>query len=296
MANTALQSRTLSAKDMLRNAVLQLQSAHITTASMDARVLLQYVLGVTREQLLADTGLQLSPRQQATYEDLVQRRCERQPVSHLIGKREFWNLTFKVTPDTLDPRPDSETLIEALLSRFPDREAPLKILDLGTGTGCLLLTLLSEYPAATGTGVDISPPALEVARENALNLGLENRADWLRSCWGNDVEGSFDIVISNPPYIPTHTIATLAPEVARWEPRLALDGGEDGMACYRAIAAQLPRLLAPKGYAAFEIGIGQARELGEVVTRHGLQVACIKDDLACIARCVLVTHSNSTKP
>ncbi len=290
MLSTALQSRAQSAKDVLRHAVLQLQRAHIETASMDARILLQEVLGVTREQLLTDNELALSPRQNTTYQELVEKRTRRQPVAQLTGKREFWGLTFKVTQDTLDPRPDSETLIEAILAKFPNREAPLRVLDLGTGTGCLLLTVLSEYANAQGTGVDICTGALQVARENALNLGLANRAHFLSSCWGEKVEGTYDLVISNPPYIPSSTIPSLAPEVSQWEPKLALDGGEDGMNCYRAIVPQLQTLLSPEGLAVFEIGIGQAKELENVASSHGLKVAGTKDDMAYITRCVLITH------
>lgn len=288
--HTDLQTGLYSVKDVLRHAVLQLQRAHIETASMDARIILQYVLGVTREELLLDNDRELSPRQYDTYQALLEKRQMRQPVSHLIGKREFWGMLFKVTPDTLDPRPDSETLIEAILSRMPAREAEMKVLDLGTGTGCLLLTVLSEYPNAQGTGVDVSTGALKVARDNAMNLGLGGRAQFVSSCWGNELDETFDLIISNPPYIPTGAIASLAPEVSQWEPKLALDGGPDGMNCYRAIVAQLPRLLAQDGLAVFEIGIGQAKELETLVQSHGLKVAGTKDDMAYITRCVLVTH------
>ncbi len=275
---------------MLRHAVLELQRAHIETASMDARILLQYVLQVTREELLLDNERELKPKQLAAYQELVEKRKNRQPVSQLTGKREFWGMCFKVTQSTLDPRPDSETLIEAILSRLPAREAPLKVLDLGTGTGCLLLTVLSEYPNASGTGVDISADALDVARENATRLGLEGRTAFVSSCWGSNVEGSYDIVISNPPYIPSSVIPGLAAEVAQWEPKLALDGGPDGMDCYRAIVPQLKTLLNPEGVAVFEIGIGQAKELEALVQSHGMKVAGTRDDMAYITRCVLVTH------
>lgn len=288
--NTLLQTRPPSVKDVLRHAVLELQRAHIETASMDARVLLQYVLHLTREELLLDNERELTSGQLETYTQLVEKRMSRQPVSQLTGKREFWGMCFKVTENTLDPRPDSETLIEAILAKLPNREAPLKVLDLGTGTGCLLLTVLSEYPNAQGTAVDICNDALAVAKQNARNLGLENRMQCINSCWGNDVQGQYDLIISNPPYIPSSVIPSLAPEVAQWEPKLALDGGPDGMNCYRAIAAQLPRMLAVNGLAVFEIGIGQAKELETILNSHDLKVAGTKDDMAYITRCVLVTH------
>lgn len=293
MLSTALQSKGFSATDALRHAVLALQQAHIETASLDARILLQYILGISREQLLSDYGLILSPRQYSAYFALIEKRAGRQPVAQLTGRREFWDLAFKVTHHTLDPRPDSEALIEAVLARFRDRGQKLRVLDLGTGTGCLLLTLLKEYPEASGVGVDICEEALSVAQENALNLGLPPRAGFVQSCWGEQVKEMFDIVISNPPYIPTEAIGRLAPEVAKYEPKLALDGGEDGLRCYREIVSQLPRLLSPQGLAVFEIGFGQARELQSIVESHGLQVVGIKEDLAHIPRCVLVSHCNN---
>lgn len=290
MPSPALQTKVFSAKDALRDAVLDLQQAHIETASLDARLLLQHVLNVTREQLLADHRLSLSPDQQLAYRELVDMRKCRKPVAQLIGRREFWGRTFKVTEATLDPRPDSETLIEAVLARVRSREAALSILDLGTGTGCLLLTLLDEFVQAKGTGVDICGEALKVAQENAARLDMQHRVEFVRSCWGEKVDGVFDIIISNPPYIPTKTIAMLSPEVSRYEPRGALDGGEDGLDCYRVIARHLPRLLARNGVCVLEIGMGQHKDVSAIVSENGLTVAGIKEDLAGIPRCVIVTH------
>lgn len=290
-----LQMNRNYAKDALRLAVLDLQRADIESASLDARLLLQHILGVSREQLLANDRLVITSRQGTQYQDLIARRMRRQPVSQLVGRREFWGISFCVTPDTLDPRPDSETLIEAVLKKVKDRDGHYRILDLGTGTGCLLLSLLSEYPKATGVGVDICDKALAVARQNASapwadHLGMEKRARFLRSSWADDVEGQFDIILSNPPYIRTKAIAALAPEVCQYEPHLALDGGEDGMDCYRAIMRQLPRLLASGGVAAFEIGLGQQRELAAITEENGFKIAGIKEDLAGIPRCVLIHH------
>lgn len=292
MLASALQFRSVAVTDALRQAVQSLQQSHIESASLDARILLQYVLGVSREQLLADTRLTLTSRQYGAFMQLVEKRSGRQPVSQLIGKRDFWNHSFKVTCHTLDPRPDSETLIESVLAHFASRPLPARILDLGTGTGCLLLTLLHEYPLARGVGVDICKSALSVAKENAAAQQIEGRVHFMNGCWAENVEGVFDLIVSNPPYIPTDAIAMLAPEVAQYEPKLALDGGPDGLDCYRAIMAQLPRVLAPQGLAAFEVGIGQAKELESLAAQHGLQVVGIKEDMAGIARCVLVTHNN----
>jgi release factor glutamine methyltransferase len=292
MKNSALQFRRLSATDALREAVMALQHARIETASLDARLLLQHVLGISREQLLLNHGLSLTPQQGAHYQALTAKRCRRQPVAQLIGRREFWGMDFKVTPDTLDPRPDSETLIEAVLERLPERNRALTLLDLGTGSGCLLLALLGELPQAQGLGVDISEAALTVAKDNAAGLGLARRAQFKRSRWGDAVEGVFDVIVSNPPYIPTGAIAGLAPEVAIYEPKLALDGGADGLNCYRDILGQLKSLLAEDGVAALEIGRGQEKEVEMLARVEGLCVAGVKNDMAGITRCVVITINN----
>jgi release factor glutamine methyltransferase len=293
MTNAALHYTMVSAADALRDAVMMLQRAHIVSASLDARLLLQHVLNVSREQLLEGTNT-LTPEQESHYRELIGKRLQRQPVAQLTGRREFWGLTFKVTASTLDPRPDSETLIEAVLARFRDHDRPLRILDMGTGSGCLLLSLLSEYAQAHGCGVDRCDRALEVAKENAARLGMQARATFVQSSWGDKVSGPFDIIISNPPYIPTAAIALLEPEVRQFEPRQALDGGKDGMDCYRAIMPQLPGLLADGGLAVFEIGMGQQHDLQAIASENGLQVAGIKDDLAGIPRCVFVQKNSLT--
>jgi release factor glutamine methyltransferase len=288
MRNSALQFKKFSATDALREAVMALQHARIETASLDARLLLQHVLGISREQLLLDHRLTLTPEQSAYYQALIEKRLRRQPVAQLTGKREFWGMDFNVSPATLDPRPDSETLIEAVLARIPARDAALRLLDLGTGTGCLLLALLKELPQAAGLGVDISDEALKVAKDNAASLRLARRAVFKRSRWGEAVEGRFDVIVANPPYIASAAIASLAPEVAHYEPRLALDGGADGLDCYRAIMPQLKDLLAKDGLVAFEIGMGQEKELELLARAEGLRVTGLKEDMAGIPRCVLV--------
>jgi len=287
----ALRSTNISAKEALREGVARLQRAHIESASLDARLLLEHVLGTTREHLLFTFDAPLSETQDTAYRELIAKREKRQPVAQLTGKREFWGMNFKVSGATLDPRPDSETLIEALVARC-DREAKLRILDLGTGTGCLLLALLKEFPHATGVGVDISEEALCVARENAVHNELQGRCEFKTSDWFKNIEGSFDIIVSNPPYIETAAISGLTPEVAKFEPRLALDGGADGLDCYRAIVAQLPQKLAPEGTAALEIGFGQLMAMEELIASHGLLIAGVKRDLNNIPRCILMTRTN----
>jgi release factor glutamine methyltransferase len=216
-------------------------------------------------------------------------------MAYILGEREFWGLPFKVTPAVLVPRPDSETVIEAVLSLMPDRVRPWRILDLGTGSGCLLLTLLREYPEASGVGLDASPEALEVAQENARALGLVDRAtlqsgDWRSSGWFDRAGGSFDLVVSNPPYIQSGVIGGLMPEVGRYEPRLALDGGRDGLDAYRAIAAGVPGLLVAGGRLAVEVGEGQAPEIERLFTHVGLAPAGRWRDLGGIERVVAARH------
>jgi release factor glutamine methyltransferase len=221
------------------------------------------------------------------FEGMVARRCRREPVSRILGRREFWSLPFEVGPATLDPRPDSETLVSAVLSEIGDRAADLSIIDLGTGTGCLLLALLSELPQATGAGIDISAEAIEVARRNATALGLAARARFLPDDWARDVAGPSDIVISNPPYIESDAITRLATEVAVHDPRAALDGGTDGLDAYRALLPQAKRLLKPGGLLALEIGQGQGEAIRGLACAAGLRDSGSASDLAGIERCLL---------
>jgi release factor glutamine methyltransferase len=285
-----------NSKTVLYSGAIALQRAHIKTASLDARILLQHVLNINREQLLADDKVTLTDEQHGAYQEMIAQRLTHKPVSQLIGAREFFGREFCVTQDTLDPRADSETLIEAVLAKYPNRMQPLRIVDLGTGTGCLLLTLLSEYPAATGVGIDLSEEALSVARRNAHSLGVKTRAMFMQSNWcekmpagkNTNVAEKFDIVISNPPYIPTSDIASLEPEVRCHEPLLALDGGEDGMVCYRDIMQQLPSILSDDGIAVIEIGFAQQHKVTAIAQEQGLHVREVKYDLGGIARCLVI--------
>jgi release factor glutamine methyltransferase len=275
-------------QESLRSGVMTLQKAHIESASLDARILLEHVMGCTREKLMVDMKHPLPSQTYAKYQTLIAARAKRHPVSHLIGAREFWGQSFKVTPDTLDPRPDSETLIEAVIARFPDKNAKLTVVDLGTGTGCLLLTLLKEYPHMMGVGVEKSEAALSVAKENAMALGLGSRARFVCSRWFEQVEGQFDIVVSNPPYIATKDMVALAPEVALYEPKLALDGGIDGLDCYRELLPAMREYMKAKAVAFFEIGMGQQRDIEAIADKASLKVEAVASDLGGIPRCVIM--------
>jgi release factor glutamine methyltransferase len=224
----------------------------------------------------------------------VARRLKGEPVSRLAGRREFWSHDFALSPETLDPRPDSETLVEAALERVADRRARLSILDLGTGTGCLLLSLLAELPCAWGIGVDIAPGAAATARRNAAEMGLESRAFFVVGEWATSLVGGFDLVAANPPYVASGEIAGLAPEVALFEPRTALDGGADGLDAYRALAPQLAERLVPGGFACVEVGAGQANFATAIFDRVGLDVIGRRCDIEGRERCLVLGRTKKT--
>jgi release factor glutamine methyltransferase len=217
--------------------------------------------------------------------DFARRRADGEPLARLTGRREFWSLSFRLSPDTLDPRPDSETVVAAALDLVGDRAAPLRLLDFGTGTGCLLLALLSELPNAVGIGVDRARGAATTARANAAALGLAARAAFVVADWGAALDGRFDLVVANPPYIPRRDIAGLARAI-RYDPVLALDGGHDGLDAYRALAPELARLLG--GIAVLEVGAGQVSAVARLMSAAGLDVGGTTADLAGIERCLIL--------
>lgn len=282
-------------RETLNEARALLRSVGIPTYQLDSRVLLEHATGKTREIIAGYPETLLELEEQEIFFTLIKRRASYEPIAHLTGKREFWGREFIVTRDTLDPRPDSETLIEQALKLFPDKNTPLRILDLGTGTGCLLLTLLAEFPSAQGIGVDISDAALHVAKKNSSNLGLEKRVQFTLQCWASGIDGSFDLIISNPPYIKSADLTLLQPEVSLYEPRIALTGGIDGLDCYRAIAPDIARLLSDSGYAILEFGLGQETAISEILLTHHLQPISYGIDLAGIIRCVVANTFKEVK-
>lgn len=273
-------------RTLRRAAEARLTEAGVDTPDLDARLLIQHALTLTREQLLFTPDAPVTPEQAAAVHALIERRAAREPVSRILGERAFWSLELSLNPDTLDPRPDTETIVDAALDAVPDRSAPLRILDLGTGTGCILLALLAELPNAGGLGIDLSPGAVEAATANAARNALAARARFRTGNWGDGLAERFDLVVSNPPYIPSRDIPSLDPEVREHDPLQALDGGADGLDAYRAIAAQLPRLLAPGGTTALEVGIGQAPDVAALLEAAGLTVTGIFRDLGGVERCV----------
>ena len=246
---------------------------------IDARLLVEAAAEATRVDIIADPRRPLSQKQVRTLEGYLARREAREPISHILGRKGFWKIMLRVTPDVLTPRPDTETILDAVLAAF-DEEQVFSVLDLGVGCGAILLAILAERPRATGLGVDISEEALAVARDNAANLGLAGRAVLLRTDWTAGLEAeSFDVVVSNPPYVPTADIALLAPEVRDHEPRLALDGGVDGLDAYRALAPQILRVLRPGGMFAVEVDAGRRAAVEDLFAGAGASDLRVIDDL-----------------
>ncbi len=255
-----------------------LETGGIDQPVIDARLLLEAAAGVTRVEIITDPHRMLTAEQMETYDGYIARRLRREPVSHILGRKGFWKIMLGVTKDVLTPRPDTEVIVDEALKAFPEHMA-FNVLDLGVGSGAILLAILAERPAAKGLGIDISEEALAVARENAANLDLNNRLALLRGDWTAGLgDATFDLVVSNPPYIATDEIETLDPEVRDHEPRLALDGGPDGLDPYRVLAPEILRVLKPGGLFAVEIGHTQSAQVEALFRAAGASgVRTIKD-------------------
>lgn len=275
---------------ILAASAARLREAGVEGARRDARLLIGHLLGIGQAEMVARPERVLRDDEVAAVEAAIARRAAREPVSRILGSREFYGLEFGLGAETLDPRPDSETLVEAALAAIADKDSP-RVLDLGTGTGCLLLAVLAERSDASGVGVDAAEGAVAVAAANAEALGLAARAvflqrDWTVPGWREGL-GRFDLVLSNPPYIPDADIAGLEPEVREFEPRRALAGGSDGLDPYRVLIPELPALLVPGGVAGFEFGIGQEGAVTALFTAVGLEVTATPRDLGGVIRCAI---------
>jgi release factor glutamine methyltransferase len=267
-----------------------LEAAGIESARREARVLLAHGLGIDAASMrLRDRSTHVEADDIAAFRTHVARRAMREPLAHITGSQGFWTLDLAVSGATLIPRADSEALIESLLSLRPDRDAAMRLLDLGTGTGCLLLAALSEYPGGWGLGIDLSPQACDLAASNAAAAGLAARSAFLCGSWTDALSPQaprFDLVLSNPPYIRSDEIAGLMPEVACFEPRSALDGGADGLDAYRIILSRLAGLLAPGGIAILELGAGQFAPVRAIAAHKGLEFVSVRADLEGVARAI----------
>lgn len=268
-----------------------LTKAGIETARLDARLLIEHALGLDPHEAMSKSERFLQAEEQARLQVLVERRAQHEPLAYIVADREFWSLPFKVSPATLVPRSDSETLIETALAQILDHDAPLSLLDLGTGSGCLLLSLLHELPQATGVGVDRCPEALIIAQQNADSLSLSNRASFMCADWGHGLSRKFDIVVCNPPYIRQDDLDSLMPEVVDYEPHHALSGGIDGLESYRAVVSRISDLLIDHGKIIFEIGFDQAADVSKIIFENGMQVIEKKKDLSGLPRCIVAQSS-----
>ncbi len=276
--------------EILPKAKQSLLDTGINSPFLDAEILLGYAIGKSREFVIGRPEYQLSAQEETNFNTLILRRQNFEPVAKIIGIKEFWEHKFIVNFATLDPRPDSESLIEAVLELLPEKHAEFNVLDLGTGSGCLLLTILSHYPNAQGVGVDIVIDTLNVAKENAKKIGLAKRAHFILNDWTENLGGRFDLIISNPPYIKNSDIDKLAPEVSIHEPRIALDGGVDGLDYYRRLASQTKHLLNENGYMVFEFGKGQENDVKKIFELAGMQVISFKNDMTATPRCIVVQN------
>ncbi len=270
--------------DAARRARDALRQAGIDNPGHEARLLLGHLLGLA-PNILPDAAAEIDPDR---LDALLARRAAREPMAYILGSQGFWTLDLEVSPATLIPRADSEALIEAALAARPDRGRVRRILDLGTGTGCLLLAALEAFPDAWGLGIDLVPEAAALARRNAVRAGLAGRAGFACGDWAAAIDGRFDMILSNPPYIETGGISGLMQEVAAFEPRSALDGGVDGLDAYRRLIPALPRLLAPGGVAIFELGAGQASAVIDLARSAGCSSPALRQDLGGVARALVL--------
>ena len=276
----------------IANAAQRLAAAGIDNPRLDARLLLAHILGISSSDLILSTT-NIPPEALAKFESAIARRTNREPLAYITGEKEFWSLPFAVGPGVLIPRPETETIIEEAQKLFPQKNTPLRILDLGTGSGILLLTLLHLYPNARGTGVDASPDALHWAKKNAASLGLESRAALEQRNWDEGIEQTFDLIVSNPPYIARDALAQLESELS-FEPRAALDGGPDGLDAYRVLAPILLRRAAPGGAILLEIGADQGASVPAILEAAGLLIGHVANDLAGHPRVVVAKKALET--
>ncbi len=269
----------------LKTAIGKLSKAGVENPVFEARLLLRHCAQLVLSDIITDPGRILDDESLDRFTALMERRAKREPVSHLVGQREFWSLPFVVTPDVLDPRPVSETLVEVALDHIKPSTGNITVMDLGTGSGCLLIAVLSELSQARGVGVDISEAALMIAQRNAQINSVDDRTAFLTSSWGCDVTDSFDLILSNPPYIAETEHGDLEPEVSVYEPATALFAGEDGLSAYREIAPEIFRLLNDEGAAVIECGHRQMWAVIEIFAQAGLRHVEFRKDLEGIERC-----------
>jgi release factor glutamine methyltransferase len=273
-------------KYVWKDAALRLKKVGVKTSLLDSRMLLQEVLKITYEELLVSATRLVTEEELKLFEEYLARRVKREPVSKILNRKDFWKHTFKTNEHTLDPRPETETLIEAVLNDYKDKNRELKILDLGTGTGCLIITLLKEFPKATGVAVDRSMDALKIAGDNADTIGVADRVNFVKGDWFKGIEEKFDIIVSNPPYIKSRDIDYLQEEVRMYDPKDALDGGVDGLDAYRDITAGVEKVMSNHARVYFEIGKWQENEVCNLIKEKAFAIHEVRKDILGIPRII----------
>ena len=269
--------------ELYKDSTKKLEQEGILTSKLDVKILLSFLLDIDSKELIMYFNQHIDRKFINNFEQLLKRRLNREPIANIVNKKSFWSYDFFVNENVLTPRSDSEILVEAVLSNYNNMNENLNILDLGTGSGCLILSLLKIYKNATGLAIDISEKALQVAKQNAKNLKVEN-IQFLKNNWNDNIEEKFDIIISNPPYIPTKEIKELEPEVNKFNPLLALDGGEDGLNCYRYLANSLAKNLKENTKIFLEIGKNQEKDVEKIFDERGYKLLQMYKDLAEINR------------
>lgn len=269
--------------ELYKDSTKKLEQEGILTSKLDVKILLSFLLDIDSKELIMYFNQHIDRKFINNFEQLLKRRLNREPIANIVNKKSFWSYDFFVNENVLTPRSDSEILVEAVLSNYDDMNEELNILDLGTGSGCLILSLLKIYKNASGLAIDISDKALQVAKQNAKNLKVEN-IQFLKNNWNDNIEDKFDIIISNPPYIPTKEIKELEPEVNKFNPLLALDGGEDGLNCYRYLAKSLDKNLKENTKIFLEIGKNQEKDIEKIFNENGYELLKMYKDLAEINR------------
>ncbi len=272
---------------VLNNVSCQLKEVGIENSRHEARLILSHILGLSKEKIFLEKSLKVSKKDLEDVSRVTEMRCARKPLSKIKNVKEFWSLDFFVNEDVLDPRPDSEILIEAVTGRINDKNQNISVLELGVGSGCLVVTLLHLFENAKAVATDISLNACQVARKNAKMHGVSDRLEVCQMSWGSSLDGKFDVIISNPPYISLNDKNALQPEV-HYDPSIALYGGDDGLDCYRSLAPDIRRLLSCDGFAVLEIGDDQEKDVEGIFAQEGLKVLEIKKDLSLKNRCLIV--------
>lgn len=282
--------------EILAQAKDQLEKSGVSNSKLDSLILLTHALLVSKEHVIFNPDLELNQDQKKSFLSLVERRSAREPIAHIIGKREFYGRDFFVTKDALDPRPDSESLIELVLKKFPKKNQKIRILEIGSGSGCLVITLLKELPIAQAIALDLSEKALRICKKNADFQEVQDRLQLIKSDVFSALKENekFDLIISNPPYISSKEIEELHPEVKIYEPRMALDGGFDGLDFYRQIANQSQNFLAENAKIILEIGFGQRADVEKIFNKENYFLEEVKQDLAGVERalCFQISSKN----